>query len=125
MAQPLYMVQSRSYLFLLFSWEFVLPSIQAMSVTIKPGQMECYIVSASSGTVGYFEILSPDPLPISITVNDPPPTHKLYHESKYRGIGAIRADETEGSFAFDADLKGIIVFVSVLEPPIIMMDRRS
>ena len=87
---------------------FVLPCIKSLSVSVKPGQMECYIIAASPGTAcfGSFEILSPDPQPISVTVIGPPPTHKLYHESKYRGVGAIEADETEGSFAFDADLEG-------------------
>ena len=86
----------------------IFPTTDSLSVSVKPGFMECYIISASPGTAcfGSFEILSPDPEPISVSVVGPPPAHKLYHESRYRGAGAIESDETEGSFAFDADLEG-------------------
>jgi hypothetical protein len=70
--------------------------------------MECFILTATQGMpcFGSFEILSPDPEPLSITLTGPAPTHKLYHESKYRGDNALNDDQTEGSFAFDADSNG-------------------
>ena len=82
--------------------------VDGLSVSVKPGSMECFIVTASTGThcFGSFQILSSDPEPISITVVGPAPAHTMYHESRYRGTGAIDTDETEGSFAFDADLEG-------------------
>jgi hypothetical protein len=83
-------------------------SASGLSTSVDAGKMECFILTAAAGMpcFGSFEILSPDPEPLSITLTGPAPTHKLYHESKYRGPNALDEDQTEGSFAFDADLNG-------------------
>lgn len=91
-----------------FVISFFLGPSWALSVSVDPGKMECFILSANSGmpSFGSFEVLSPDPEPISVTVVGPAPAHKLYHESKYHGPNALDEDQTEGSFAFDADVTG-------------------
>eukprot|EP00603_Paraphysomonas_imperforata_P012940 CAMPEP_0114466498 /NCGR_PEP_ID=MMETSP0104-20121206/9100_1 /TAXON_ID=37642 ORGANISM="Paraphysomonas imperforata, Strain PA2" /NCGR_SAMPLE_ID=MMETSP0104 /ASSEMBLY_ACC=CAM_ASM_000202 /LENGTH=216 /DNA_ID=CAMNT_0001639859 /DNA_START=45 /DNA_END=695 /DNA_ORIENTATION=- len=86
----------------------LLDSANCLSTSVDAGKMECFILTAAAGMpcFGSFEILSPDPEPLSITLTGPAPTHKLYHESKYRGPNALGDDQTEGSFAFDADTDG-------------------
>lgn len=66
------------------------------------------MVSATAGLPcsGSYEIISPNPEPISISVVGPTPTNKVYFESKYSGPGALRSDQTEGSFTFDAEIDG-------------------
>lgn len=91
--------------FLAFSF---IPTLTCLSVNIKPESSECFLVSAASETpcFGSFEILSPNPEPLSIIVRGPKPLSKLIHESRYRGQGAIDSHETEGSFSFTADVEG-------------------
>jgi hypothetical protein len=83
-------------------------ALDCLSVNVKPGQAECFFVTTTPETpcFGSFEILSPDPEPLSILVRGPLPLHKVVHESRYRGDGAIDKHETEGSFSFTADLEG-------------------
>lgn len=85
-----------------------IPTLTSLSVNIKPGTSECFLVSTTLETpcFGSFEILSPDPEPLSITVRGPKPMSKVLHESRYRGQGAIDSHETEGSFSFTADIEG-------------------
>lgn len=92
----------------LFIFLLTLHQVSSLSTSVEPGKMECFILTATQGMpcFGSFEILSPDPEPLSITLTGPAPTHKLYHESKYRGDNALNDDQTEGSFAFDADSNG-------------------
>jgi hypothetical protein len=94
-------------LFLFLSFTF-LRTLNSLSVNIKPGQSECFLLTTTPETpcFGSFEILSSEPEPLSILVRGPHPLNKLVHESRYRGDGAIDKHETEGSFSFTADLEG-------------------
>ena len=59
--------------------------------------MSCY---------GNFEILSPNPKPLTIAVTGPSPNHTVFFMSKYDGEGAVEESATEGSFSFDVEEEG-------------------
>eukprot|EP01041_Mallomonas_annulata_P009314 gene9314-19335_t len=83
-------------------------NVAGYSIEIDPGTKECYSVTATSGmpVSGSFEIFSPDPSPISVTVVGPAPHHKQLFESKFNGPGKLDADQEEGNFSFDAETDG-------------------
>ena len=85
-----------------------LTPLYSLSVDIAPGKKECFLISATIGMpcYGSFEILSPNPEPLTITVKGPAPKYTVYSESKYSGEGALSPDATEGSFSFNADIDG-------------------
>lgn len=78
------------------------------SIEVKPGSIECFIVSAKTGTPcsGSFEILASDAVPIHVTVKGPDSAQSLLFEAKFTGVGALDPNESEGSFSFVAESDG-------------------
>lgn len=77
------------------------------SVDISGGDKRCFLVSAFPGfsCTGSYEIISPDPKPIIVSVNGPSPKNFLHFEAKFNP-GEPDKDLSEGSFQFDTDLEG-------------------
>jgi hypothetical protein len=80
------------------------------SMNIEPGEETCFFVTAEKGDIctGSFEVITPDPTPIIVSVHGPAPRNRLHFESKQsRGIDVKSEKElSEGSFSFDAESNG-------------------
>jgi hypothetical protein len=91
-------------LFLAASVKFAYP----YSINVEAGEYECFIVTASRGITctGSFEVITPDPTPIVVTVKGPAPKKSLHFESKGKSEETSLKDLSEGSFSFEADSDG-------------------
>lgn len=80
------------------------------SINIDPGESNCFFVTASKGNIctGSFEVITPDPTPIIVSVHGPSPKKRLLFESKQsKGIDIKSEKElSEGTFSFDAEGDG-------------------
>lgn len=80
------------------------------SINIEAGESNCFFVTAAKDDVctGSFEVLTPDPTPVIVSVHGPAPRRTLYFESKQKTGVDMRSEKqlSEGSFSFDAESDG-------------------
>lgn len=84
--------------------------VASYSVTIEPEEEHCFIVTAAQGDsiTGSFEIITPNPIPVAVTVRGPEPKRTVHFESK-QGEGVDEKSEkdlSEGSFQLEAEDEG-------------------
>lgn len=87
---------------------FFSSTVFSFSTDLRPGNKECFIVTASLGVplTGSFEIISGDPKDFVITVEGPPPRSMMHFESKFKEGVDSQKDISEGTFSFDAEVEG-------------------
>lgn len=85
-----------------------LASTNAFSIEVHPGASDCFIVTVSTGIpiTGSYEVISPDPKYVYVTVTGP--SDFLHFENKvvYNMENVDKEDASEGFFSFDSDLEG-------------------
>lgn len=82
--------------------------VASYSVNIEPGDKQCFMVTAAQGDscTGSFEVITPDPTPVIVSVRGP--DEKIHFESKQKeGVDQLSDKElSEGQFQFDAEEEG-------------------
>lgn len=100
------MLESLKFLLLLVFFTCTLQ----YSINIEPGESSCFYVTAEKGDLctGSFEVLTPDPTPIIVTVHGPAPRKKLHFESRQKKGIDVKTDKelSEGSFTIPVDSNG-------------------
>jgi hypothetical protein len=78
------------------------------SIEVKSGAQDCFLVSVNTGVpiTGSYEVISPDPKYVYVTVTGP--TGFLHFENKvvYSMENVDKEDASEGFFSFDSDVDG-------------------
>lgn len=86
------------------------PLAQGYSVTLESSEEHCFFVTAEQDDTctGSFEIITPNPAPVIVTVTGPEPARTLHFESRQgEGVDAKTDKElSEGSFQFEAEVEG-------------------
>jgi hypothetical protein len=84
--------------------------VEGYSVTLEPSEEQCFFVTAEQDDTcaGSFEVITPNPAPIIVTVTGPEPARTVHFESRQgEGVDAKTDKElSEGSFQFEAEEAG-------------------
>lgn len=83
----------------LILYSILLSVVFSYSVIVKNDERHCFVVQATIGVTvtGSFEVISPNPKAIIVTLIGPSPDDYMHYESRYRGTGED-SEFSEGSF---------------------------